>query len=163
MRHLFRDFARVKTDVQNFDGYGFGIKREWFLDNLAESVEKRCRQALRARPMPRFSVVVPTGVLPDLLEFCLGSLAEQTYDDFEVIVSDNPVQLQARDVFDRFCGDGWRYLRPEEPVAMHDNFERGCDAASGDFVALLIDKTVLHPSALSFAARVLEQEPDVDL
>ena len=113
--------------------------------------------------MPRFSVVVPTRDRPDLLEFCLGSLAEQTYDDVEVIVSDNPVQLPARDVFDRFCGDGWRYLRPEEPVAMHDNFERGCDAASGDFVAVLIDKTVLHPSALSFAARVLEQEPDVDL
>jgi hypothetical protein len=113
--------------------------------------------------MPRFSVVVPTRDRPDLLEFCLGSLAEQTYDDVEVIVSDNPVQLPARDVFDRFCGDGWRYIRPEEPVAMHDNFERGCDAASGDFVALLIDKTVLHPSALSFAARVLEHESDVDL
>lgn len=113
--------------------------------------------------MPRFSVVVPTRDRPDLLEFCLGSLAEQTYDDVEVIVSDNPVRLPARDVFDRFCGDGWRYLRPDEPVAMHDNFERGCDAASGDFVAVLIDKTVLHPSALGFAARVLERDPAVDL
>ena len=28
----------VKIDVQNFDGYGFGIKREWFLDNLARVV-----------------------------------------------------------------------------------------------------------------------------
>jgi SAM-dependent methyltransferase len=35
VRHLFRNFARVKIDVQNFDGYAFGIKREWFLGNLA--------------------------------------------------------------------------------------------------------------------------------
>jgi SAM-dependent methyltransferase len=35
VRRLFRDFARVKIDVQNFDGYVFGIKREWFLGNLA--------------------------------------------------------------------------------------------------------------------------------
>jgi SAM-dependent methyltransferase len=35
VRRLFGDFARVKIDVQNFDGYGFGIKREWFLSNLA--------------------------------------------------------------------------------------------------------------------------------
>jgi SAM-dependent methyltransferase len=38
VRRLFRDFARVKIDVQNFDGYAFGIKREWFLDNLARVV-----------------------------------------------------------------------------------------------------------------------------
>ncbi len=113
--------------------------------------------------MPRFSVVVPTRDRPDLLEFCLGSLAEQTYDDVEVIVSDNPVQLPAREVFDRFRSDGWHYLRPEEPVAMHDNFERGCDAASGDYVTVLIDKTVLHPSALEYAAQALEQESAVDL
>jgi hypothetical protein len=113
--------------------------------------------------MPRFSVVVPTRDRPDLLEFCLGSLAEQTSDDVEVIVSDNPVQLPARQVFERFRSDGWHYLKPEEPVAMHDNFERGCDAASGDYVTVLIDKTVLHPSALEYAARALEREPEVDL
>jgi hypothetical protein len=28
----------VKIDVQNFDGYGYGIKREWFLSNLARVV-----------------------------------------------------------------------------------------------------------------------------
>jgi SAM-dependent methyltransferase len=37
-RHLLRDFERVKIDVQNFDGYAFGIKREWFLGNLARVV-----------------------------------------------------------------------------------------------------------------------------
>ena len=75
--------------------------------------------------MPRFSVVVPTRDRPHLLEFCLGSLAEQTLDDVEVVVSDNPVHRPAREVFDRFAGPGWRYFRPEQPVAMHDNFERG--------------------------------------
>jgi glycosyltransferase involved in cell wall biosynthesis len=113
--------------------------------------------------MPRFSVVVPTRDRPDLLEFCLASLAEQTYRDVEVIVSDNPVHEPAREVFDRFAGPGWRYVRPEQPIAMHDNFELGCDAASGDYVAVLIDKTVLHPSALAFAAHVLEHERDIDL
>jgi ubiquinone/menaquinone biosynthesis C-methylase UbiE len=38
VRRLFRDFARVKIVVQNFDGYAFGIKREWFLGNLAHVV-----------------------------------------------------------------------------------------------------------------------------
>lgn len=38
VRRLFRAFGRVKIDVQNFDGYAFGIKREWFLGNLARVV-----------------------------------------------------------------------------------------------------------------------------
>ena len=38
VKRLFRDFARVRIDVQNFDGYRFGIKREWFLSNLARVV-----------------------------------------------------------------------------------------------------------------------------
>jgi len=38
VRRLFHDFARVRIDVQNFDGYGLRIKREWFLGNLARVV-----------------------------------------------------------------------------------------------------------------------------
>jgi SAM-dependent methyltransferase len=35
VRELFRSFARVRTDSQNFDGFRYGIKREWFLGNVA--------------------------------------------------------------------------------------------------------------------------------
>jgi SAM-dependent methyltransferase len=37
VRKLFRDFARMRIDVQNFDGYPF-VKREWLLGNLARVV-----------------------------------------------------------------------------------------------------------------------------
>jgi ubiquinone/menaquinone biosynthesis C-methylase UbiE len=35
VKRLFRDFDHVRVEVQNFDGYRFGIKREWFLSNIA--------------------------------------------------------------------------------------------------------------------------------
>jgi SAM-dependent methyltransferase len=38
VRRLFDDFARVQIDVQNFDGFRWGIRREWFLGNLARVV-----------------------------------------------------------------------------------------------------------------------------
>jgi ubiquinone/menaquinone biosynthesis C-methylase UbiE len=38
VRRLFGDFERVHIDVQNFDSYRYGIKREWFLSNLARVV-----------------------------------------------------------------------------------------------------------------------------
>jgi len=37
-RRLFEDFGRVRIDVQNFDGFRFGLRREWFLSNLARVV-----------------------------------------------------------------------------------------------------------------------------
>jgi SAM-dependent methyltransferase len=37
-RSLFTGFSRVRIDVQNFDGFRFGIKREWFLNNLARVI-----------------------------------------------------------------------------------------------------------------------------
>jgi SAM-dependent methyltransferase len=37
VRRLFRGFANVRIDVQNFDGYPL-LKREWFLNNLARVV-----------------------------------------------------------------------------------------------------------------------------
>ncbi|MFL5911496.1 MAG: methyltransferase domain-containing protein [Gaiellaceae bacterium] len=38
VRRLFADFERVEIEVQNFDGYRFGVKRELFLGNLARVV-----------------------------------------------------------------------------------------------------------------------------
>jgi len=109
--------------------------------------------------MPRFSVVVPTRDRPDLLAFCLESLAAQTFAEVEVVVADNPTTAPARAVFDRLAEPGWRYIRPEAPLAMHDNFERAVDAATGDYVAVVIDKTLLHPSALAVADRALRAQP----
>jgi cellulose synthase/poly-beta-1,6-N-acetylglucosamine synthase-like glycosyltransferase len=113
--------------------------------------------------MPRFSVVVPTRNRPDLLDFCLESLAAQTFDDLEVIVSDNATTAPARAVFARWSSPRWRYVTPERPLAMHDNFELSCAEATGEFVAILIDKTVLHPSALEVADRELRTASDPDI
>jgi hypothetical protein len=113
--------------------------------------------------MPRFSVVVPTRDRPDFLEFCLEGLAAQTFEDLEVVVSDNATERSARGVFDRWARSGWRYLGAEHPLPMHENFEHGCAEASGDFVAVVIDKTVLHPSALDVASRALAREPSAEI
>ncbi|MDQ2984959.1 MAG: class I SAM-dependent methyltransferase [Actinomycetota bacterium] len=38
VRCLFGKFERVKIDSQNFDGFRYGIRREWFLNNLGRVV-----------------------------------------------------------------------------------------------------------------------------
>jgi len=80
----------------------------------------------------------------------------------EVIVSDNPQARPARAVFDRWARPRWRYL-VNDSLAMHDNFERGCAAAAGEYIAVVIDKTVLHPTALELANRAIDAAPEVEI
>ena len=37
-KRLFRRFRRVRIDVQNFDGYRYGLRRDLFLSNVARIV-----------------------------------------------------------------------------------------------------------------------------
>jgi SAM-dependent methyltransferase len=38
VRRLFSDFERVRIEIQNFDGFRWGLRREFFLGNLARLV-----------------------------------------------------------------------------------------------------------------------------
>jgi SAM-dependent methyltransferase len=38
VRQLFRNFKRVRIDVQNFDAFRWGVRREWFLNNVARVI-----------------------------------------------------------------------------------------------------------------------------
>jgi len=37
-KKLFGKFSRIRIDAQNFDGFRFGVRREWFLSNVARIV-----------------------------------------------------------------------------------------------------------------------------
>lgn len=108
--------------------------------------------------MPALSVVLPTRDRPQFVRHALASLLSQEIDDFEVIVSDNAEKVPCRDVVDEIGDSRIRYLRPERPLSMHDNWEFGCDAASGDYVAVMIDKTVWLPSTARLALDAAERE-----
>ena len=108
-------------------------------------------------------MLVPTRDRPDLLGFCLEGLARQSFHDVEVVVVDNPVEAPAQDVFERWREPGWSYVRAPEPLSMADNWELGIGRATGEFVAVVIDKWVVHPSALELANRALEDDPEADL
>jgi hypothetical protein len=98
--------------------------------------------------MPFASIVIPTRNRPEFVRSALESLRSQTFEDFEVIVSDNHTGLPCRDVFDEFEDARFRYVTPHSPIPMHDNWEMACGLARGEFVGVVIDKTILKPSAL---------------
>src|SRR5215203_5193076 len=98
--------------------------------------------------MPFVSIVVPTRNRPDFVRCALESIRNQTFADFEVIVVDNHTGVPCRAVFDSVADDRFRYVVPDRPLAMYENWELGYRLTTGDYVTVLIDKTVLRRRAL---------------
>jgi hypothetical protein len=108
---------------------------------------------------PRFSVLIPTRDRPAYVRNALESVLNQSFGDFEVIICDNfkdhPCEAEVR----TFDDPRIRYMRPPAPLAMHDNWEFAIDQARGDFVTILIDKTLLRLSALERLQAATQSHP----
>jgi glycosyltransferase involved in cell wall biosynthesis len=61
--------------------------------------------------MPFFSVVIPTFNRGDLLPYAVQSVLKQTFEDFEIIVSDNCSSDDTPKVSKQFEDPRFRYLR----------------------------------------------------
>jgi hypothetical protein len=98
---------------------------------------------------PLASIVVPTRDRPEFLRWCLTAAAAQSDPDFEVVVCDNAVSQPVAGVVDAIGDPRFRYLPPERPLSMTDNWERAVAAARGRYVAVLTDKMALCAGAVA--------------
>lgn len=105
---------------------------------------------------PLFSVIVPTRNRAHLLQHALQSIQDQTFDDFELIVSDNCSEDKTADVI-RERAPQATYIRPSETLAMPDHWEFALGHARGRFVAYLCDDDVWAPSALARASQTISE------
>lgn len=108
---------------------------------------------------PLISIVIPTRNRPEYVRFAIESMARQSHSDFEVIVSDNHVGRPCKAEFDRFADNRFRYVVPPTPLNMHDHWEFAVEQAAGDYVGVLIDKTVLRQSAIGHLVKVISTHP----
>ncbi|VTT96638.1 Glycosyltransferase involved in cell wall biogenesis OS=Methylocystis sp. (strain SC2) GN=BN69_1219 PE=4 SV=1: Glycos_transf_2 [Gemmataceae bacterium] len=105
----------------------------------------------------RFSVVIPTRERADTLRHALRTCLDQTFDDYEVIVSDNCGSPATRAVVDEIGSDKVRYLRTSEPVAMSTNWEFAVSHARGDYVIVIGDDDGLLPHGLAELDRLTRE------
>ncbi len=116
--------------------------------------------------MPKVSVVVATYRQEESLKKALQSLAEQTYDDFEVVlVDDNGVEewnARIKNIVDEFTVNNPKVdikllvNNPNQGSARTRN--RGISFASGEFVTFLDDDDVYLPNKILNQVTKMSQE-----
>lgn len=98
---------------------------------------------------PYYSIIVPTRNRPNLFLQTVDSIVRQDFDDYEVIVSDNSSDSRTRDAFSALdVSSKFKYFRPDSELSMPDHWEFATLKATGQYVIILTDRSVLCVGAL---------------
>jgi glycosyltransferase involved in cell wall biosynthesis len=108
--------------------------------------------------MPRVSIVIPTRNRAHLLKVALQSALNQTWQDLEILVSDNYCgNEETRKVYESFQDSRLRYVRSDRLLAMPDSWEFALSHAKAEYVTFLTDDCYFLPFAIERAVAAVEQ------
>jgi glycosyltransferase involved in cell wall biosynthesis len=108
---------------------------------------------------PRITVCIPTHNRADLLSEAIQSVLDQTYGDFQILITDNHSTDNTRELV-ASCGDPRiRYECWPRNIGMMNNFRAAIELAQTEYVAILPDDDVYAPDHLQRALDLLAEYP----
>lgn len=114
---------------------------------------------------PQVSVIIPTYNRLEFLKEATQSVLDQTFKDYELIISDNHSTDGTQTWTQRLAKKNPRvkYFRNEKNLGMAANWNASIKKAQGDYVTILMDDDLWKPQFLQETTRILEKETDVGL
>lgn len=114
--------------------------------------------------MTFFSVLIPTRNRPQFLVFALESLKRQSFQDFEVIISENSDDHQeGLKLVEAMNDTRFRAVVPDKPLNMHDNWNFALSHAKGQYVTVMGDKKMMLSGAFQKVYAILQKDPQVEI
>lgn len=114
---------------------------------------------------PRVSIGLPVYNGEQFLEQALDSLLLQTYDNFEIIISDNASTDRTAEICTAYCArdSRIRYYRNPENIGVDRNFNRTFQLATGEYFRWSAADDLSAPKLLERCVAILDAEPSVVL
>jgi len=114
---------------------------------------------------PFLSIGLPVYNGDNYLEQALDSLVNQTFSDFELIISDNGSTDRTEEICRTYAArdERIRYYRNEENLGATKNFNRTFELSSGKYFKWAAHDDVLVPEFLERCIEVLERDDSVVL
>jgi glycosyltransferase involved in cell wall biosynthesis len=112
--------------------------------------------------MARVSICIPTYNRPELLKVALESCLAQTFQDFEIVISDDSPDTRTEEMVREFSAPQViRYVRNTPGLGQARNVNQLFSLASGEFLTLLHDDDTLLPTALADLIKPLQNNATV--
>jgi len=112
-------------------------------------------------PEPLVSVVIPTYNRPEYLQQAIASAVKQTYQNIEIIVSDNCSPESPQAIIESFHDSRIRFWRHPENIGMLPNQMHAFKMARGKYVASLHDDDMWNEDFLAKLIPPLEANPNL--
>lgn len=112
---------------------------------------------------PLVSVIIPTYNRPDYLKQAIASAVQQTYQNIEIIVSDNCSPENPQAIVESFGDSRIRFWRQNQNVGMIANQLHGFKMARGKYVASLHDDDMWNEDFLAKLVPPLEANSELIL
>jgi glycosyltransferase involved in cell wall biosynthesis len=112
---------------------------------------------------PRVSVCIHTYNRPHLLKEALDSIFNQTFQDFEVVITDNSKDFESKALVESYRDTRIRYFHNGSNIGPFLNVEKCTLLAETDLIKYLMDDDRLMPTCLERMVEVMDQHPDVAL
>ena len=111
---------------------------------------------------PFFSVIIPTRNRPETLEYSLKTVLNQTYTNFELIVSDNSNNDSTEELLNKVEDKRIKYYRTNGQLSMSENWEFALGFVKGRYVIYIGDDDGLLINALEKAFEYInDKSPEV--
>ena len=108
---------------------------------------------------PKVTVCIPTFNRAGYLREAIQSVLNQTFTDFELLVSDNASSDNSAEVVASFTDPRVRYHRHVENIGMGANFRACTELAQTEWIAFLSDDDLFQPDHLERAFGALSTYP----
>lgn len=113
---------------------------------------------------PLVSICIPTYNSALYLSQTLESIANQTYKNIEVIISDNASTDDTPDIIRTFCNKyGWHFYQNEFNIGAGNNFNKLIDLANGQYVAIYHADDIYKPTIIEKSVQAFQSKSDLGL
>jgi glycosyltransferase involved in cell wall biosynthesis len=110
-----------------------------------------------AAPAPLVSVIIPTYNRPDYLRSAIASVLQQSFQNIEIIVSDDGSASDPRPLVEAFQDERIRYRRSASNLGVAWNVTHALKMAQGKYIALLNDDDIWRKQFLETLVAPLEE------
>ena len=107
--------------------------------------------------MEKYTAIIPTRDRAETLEATIRTCLRQTYENFEIIVSDNCSEDNTREIVYQFNDPRITYINPGRRLSMSGNFEFSLGHVTEGFVMFIGSDDGIMPDAINYVDSIVQK------